>query len=93
MYITITTSQVPPSQLEKVEAFLKEFSPRFKQQPGVISIYHYARPEFGDESTIVIWKDQKSVKAYREGELIKEAMAFEEKLNLKSTREGYPLIF
>ena len=93
MYITITKSQVPPDKLEKVESCLKEFFPRFQKQPGVISIYHYARVEFGDESTIVIWEDQESVKAYRESELIKEALAFEESLGLKSSREGYPLIY
>lgn len=93
MYITITNSQVPPDKVEEVESFLGEFYPRFQKQPGVLAIYHYARPEKGDEFTIVIWKDQESVKAYRESELIKEAIAFEEKLNLKSTREVYPLIF
>ena len=93
MFITITTSEVPPDKVEEVESFLKEFFPRFQKQPGVISIYHYARPEFGDEFTIVIWKDQESVKDYRESKLIKEALAFEESLGLKTTREGYPLIY
>lgn len=93
MYITITTSKVTPDKSERVENFLKEFYPRFQKQAGVMGIYHFSRPEKGDKSTIVIWKDQKSVRAYRESELIREAIAFEEKLNLKSTREGYPLIF
>ena len=93
MYITITTSQVTPDKLEAVESFLKEFYPRFQKQPGVVGIYHFSRPEKGDEATIVIWKDQESVKAYRESGLIKEAIAFEQKLNLPSSRESYPLIF
>ena len=93
MFITITSSKVPPELSEKVESFLQKFLPRMKQQPGVRSIYHYARPDLDDESTIVTWDDQESIKAYRESELIKEAIAFEQKLNLPSTRESYPLIF
>ena len=92
MFITITSSKVPPELSEKVESFLQKFLPRMKQQPGVRSVFHYARPDRGDESTIVIWDDQKSIKAYRESELIKEAIVFEQKLNLPSTREIYPLI-
>lgn len=93
MYITITSSQVKPSQVQVVENFLKDFLPRFRRQPGIISIYHYRRPEMDDESTIVIWKNQASLKAYRESDLIKEAIAFEEKHQLKSTRKAYPLIY
>jgi len=40
-----------------------------------------------------MWRDQESLTAYREGELIKEGIAFELKLGLKSTREAYPLIY
>ena len=94
MFITITTSEVTPDQLVQVEGFLKEFLPRMEKQPGVLAIYHYNRPEKGDESTIVIWKDQESLTAYREGELIKEAIAFEKKMGLEATtREGYPLVY
>jgi len=92
MLISITSSKVNSEQAEKVENFLKEFLPRFKKQPGVVAIYHYRRPEKGDEATIVIWKDEESVKEYREGDLIKEPIAFEQKLGLPSTREAYPLI-
>ena len=79
----------------QVDEFLKGFLPLMKQQPGVVSIYHYSRPEKGDESTVVIWENPAAVKAYRESDLIKEAIAYEQKLGLQSvtTREGYPLIF
>ena len=95
MFITITTSKVSPEQSEKVEKFLEKFLPRFKQQPGVIAIYHYSRADKGDESTIVIWENPEAVKAYRESDLMKEAMAYEQELDLgqMTTREGYPLIF
>ena len=95
MFITITTSKVTPEQVMQVDEFLKGFLPRMKQQPGVVAIYHYSRPEKGDESTVVIWESLAVVKAYRESDLIKEAIAYEQKLGLQSvtTREGYPLIF
>ncbi len=93
MLISITTSQTNPDQLEKVERFLQEFLPRLKQQPGVVAIYHYNRPEKGDETTIVIWENQEALKKYREGNLVKEAIAYEQKLNLPATRESYPLVF
>jgi len=95
MFITITTSKVTAEQAGQVEDFLKEFLPRMKQQPGVNAIYHYSRPDKGDESTVVIWESPEAVKAYRESDLIKEAMAYEQKLGLyeTTTREGYPLIF
>ncbi len=93
MFITITTSKATPEQLQKVEMFLHEFLPRLKQEPGVLAIYHYARPEQGDESTIIIWENEEAVKAYRTGDLIKEAIAFEQAHHLPSTREAYRLIY
>jgi hypothetical protein len=50
MLISITSSQVTPEQAEQVEAFLVQFLPRLKrEQPGVVAVYHYARPDKGDE--------------------------------------------
>ncbi len=82
MFITITTSKATPEQLQEVETFLHEFLP-----------YHYARPEQGDESTIIIWENEEAVKHYRTGDLVKEAIAFEQAHHLPSTREGYPLVY
>ncbi len=91
MFITITSSKVNADQLQEVETFLSDFLPRFEQQPGVAAIYHYIRPDQGDEVTVVIWENQEAVKAYRESALIQEATTFEKKHNLPATREGYPL--
>ena len=92
MFVTITTSKVTAAQLSEVEKFLQVFLPRLqKEQPGVVAILHYARPDKGDDSTIIVWDNPSSVQAYRSGELIKEAIAFEKKLNLSAAREGYPL--
>ena len=93
MYITVTTSKPKSDQLRKIEAFLSKLLPRLEQQPGVVAIYHYVRPEQGDDSTIIIWKNQESVKTYQEGSLSREARAFEKEQHLASTREGYPLTF
>lgn len=92
MYISITASQVTPEEGAKVEGFLAEFLLKLKSVPGVVAIYHYVRPEKGDENTIIIWKDKESLMAYRQGELVKEANAFETRLGLKSTREAYPIV-
>ena len=93
MFITITTSKATPEQLEEIETFLHEFLPRLERQPGLLAIYHYARPEQGDESTIIIWENEEAVQAYRRSDLIQEAIAFEQAHHLPSTREGYPLIY
>jgi heme-degrading monooxygenase HmoA len=93
MFITFTTSKVTPEQLQEIETFLHEFLPRLKQQPGVLAIYHCARAELRDEITIIIWENEEAVQAYRKGNLIKEAIAFEQAHHLPSTREGYPLIY
>ncbi len=95
MFITITTSKVTPEQSKQVENFLNDFLPRMKLQQGVVAIYHYSRPDKGDESTVIVWESPAAVKAYRESDLVKEAMAYEQKLGLQdmTTREGYPLIF
>lgn len=94
MLISITSSKVNNEQATKVERFLAEFLPRLKQEPGVVAIYHYKRPDKGDEATIVIWEDEQSIKRYREGKLIKEPIAFEQELGLQTTttREAYPLL-
>ena len=91
MFITITSSKVDSMQSEKVDKFLAEFLPRFQKQPGVNSIYHFDRPDKGDEVTVVVWESAEAVKAYRQSELIKEAIEFEKANNLPATREGYPL--
>src|SRR5512140_876588 len=92
MFITITSSQVSAEQSEKVQAFLAKFLPRVKQLPGVIAIYHYARPDRGDESTNIVWENTAALQAYRDGDLIKEAIALEKQLGLITTREGYPVL-
>jgi Uncharacterized enzyme involved in biosynthesis of extracellular polysaccharides len=93
MFITVTTSQPKPDQVAEVELFLANFLPRLEQLPGVVAIYHYARPDQGDDITLIIWESQEAAKNYRVGTLFKEAHAFEKELNLASTREGYPLAY
>jgi len=93
MYITITTSKPTPEQLPEVEAFLHQFLPRLRQQPGVIAVYHFVRPDKGDDSTLIIWESEAAVQAYRTSTLVKEAIAFEQAHNLPATREGYPLSY
>jgi heme-degrading monooxygenase HmoA len=92
MFISITSSKYTEDQAPKVEAFLKTFLPRMRQAPGVVSIYNYARPDKGDEHTVVIWESEAALKAYRQSDLVKEAIAFEQAQGLPGTREAYPLL-
>ena len=91
MYISLTGGKVTKESEAETEKFLSEFLPKMRRLPGVMAIYHYYRPELGDNTTIVIWKDREALQAYRNGELIKEAIAFEKKTGRLATREGYPL--
>ncbi len=91
MYITMTHSQGKPDQLQQAAQFLAGFLPRLKQQPGVLAVYHFDRPDKGDDITIIVWKDEASAQAYRQGALVKEAIAFEHSNGMPATRESYPL--
>jgi quinol monooxygenase YgiN len=92
MIISITSSKYTEEQRPKVEAYLKTFLARMRLMPGVVSIYHYARPDKGDEHTLVIWENEAALKAYRQSDLVKEAMAFEQAQGLPGTREAYPIL-
>jgi heme-degrading monooxygenase HmoA len=92
MIISITSSRYSGAEAHQAEAFLKSFLPKMRRFPGVIAIYHYARPDLGDESTIIIWESDEALKHYRESDLVKEAIAFEKKSKLPTTREAYPLL-
>jgi quinol monooxygenase YgiN len=91
MYISITSGQATPQQAEQIDKFLSQFLPKVKKSFGVVAIYHYPQPEKNQTTTIMIWKDKESLMAYRQSDLIKEAIEFEKTNNLKSTRETYPL--
>lgn len=92
MVISITSSRLTEEQTRLTEAFLQTFLPRMRTYPGVMAIYHFARPDHGDENTLVIWESEAALQAYRQSDLVKEAMAFEKDHGLPSTREAYPLI-
>ena len=91
MVISLTTSRVTPEQAQQVEDFLQGFLPRVQREPGVVATYHFHRPDPGQSTTIIIWKTDEARQAYRESELIEEALAFERRLDLASDRETYPL--
>ena len=93
MFLTITTSKVNAKQAPMVEAFLKEFLPKFSKFPGVVAIYHYTETEKESESTVVIWESEEAIKAYWASDLIDEPIAFEKANNLASTREKHRLVF
>jgi len=93
MFITMTSGRGTPEQIQAATIFLQSFLPRLEQQPGVVATYHYLRPEHGDHTTLIISEHEDAVRAYRAGDLVREAMAFEQANNLPATREGYPLAY
>ncbi len=91
MFITLTRSQGTAQQLHETGEFLSQFLPRLKQEPGVRAVYHFDRPDHGDDYTIIVWEDEEAAKAYRQSALVKEAMEFEQAHKMPATRESYPL--
>jgi hypothetical protein len=57
----------------------------------VVAVYHFTKPEVGEEVTVIVWEDEQARAAYRQSELINEALEPEQRLGLASTREAYPL--
>ena len=68
---------------------MANFLPKAKKLPGIDAVYHYTRPDKGNECTVINWRDRESLVSYREGDLIKEAIAFELKHGLKISRESH----
>ena len=93
MVISFTTSTPNPDQHPQVEAFLAEFLPRLAKQPGVVGAYHFTDAEAGESTTVIVWRDDAARMAYRDGQLLREAQAFEAQQGLSSTRRAFPLSY
>ena len=93
MVISVTTSSPMPAQREQVAAFLAGLLPRLEREPGVLAVYHYSDPESGESTTLVVWRDDASRAAYRKSSLIREAMAFEERIGQHGTRRAFSLSY
>jgi len=92
LLITLTRGVVAPAQREQVESFLREFLPRLKrEQPGALDAFHFHNEATNESTTIILWRDEKARADYREGALIKEAMAMEQRLGLTTSRDAYPV--
>lgn len=88
MVVTITEGRYGPEQQAQTEAFLAGFLPRMKQEPGVVEILHHADCESGTTSTLVVWESEADVRRYREGALIREAIALEQRSGEPARRSG-----
>jgi heme-degrading monooxygenase HmoA len=95
MVVSITRSSgLTAEERNEVEGFLTSFLSRLeREQPGVVAAYHFHNDESNESTTIIVWQDEAARLAYREGELIKEAIATEQRLGLSSTREAFPLTY
>jgi len=88
MIVTMTEGHPNEAQGVQTEAFLAEFLPRMKMEPGVVEILHYTDAESRAAVTVVVWESEAAVRRYREGELIKEAIAFERRIGESARRSG-----
>jgi hypothetical protein len=90
--ISLTSSKVTTEQGRVVEEFLADFLPRVKaEQPGVVAVYHFSDVEAAEQVTAIVWEDEAARVAYRQSELINEALELEQRLGLASKRRAYPL--
>ena len=92
MQISFTSSIATADEAEKIEEFLSEFLPRMRKQDGVEGIFHYANTRTGRHTTVVLWRDEDARRAYVNGDLIQEALAFEQAMGNTATREAFPVI-
>lgn len=88
MVVLVPEGRSGPEQQAQTEAFLAEFLPRMNQEPGVVEILHCADRESGTTSTVVVWESEADVRRYREGGLVKEAIAFERHSGEPARRSG-----
>ena len=91
MVVSVTTSFMTAEQLEQVNGFLAEFLPRLKQQSGVLEVLYFTRPLESGGTVVVVWEDDEALHRYRASALSQEALAFERKLGIVTTREAFPL--
>jgi len=88
MVITITASQMDAKKLEAVEAFLSDFLPRMKREPGIVEMVHYVQNDLGNGHDARHLGKRGPRPEVPRGALIKEAIAFEQSQQLSSTRDG-----
>lgn len=55
-------------------------------------MFHYPE-ESGESATLIVWQDEASRLAYRESDLVDEAIDLERRLGLTSTRNAFPLTY
>ena len=91
--ISITSSRPGPREQMEVDRFLAGFLPRLEHEPGVVAVYHYMNDATGESTTLIVWEDEASRLAYRESTLVGEAMAFEHRVGLASSRVAFPLTY
>jgi len=58
-----------------------------------VAVYHCSDEESGESATLIVWQDEASRLAYRESDLLGEAIDLERRLGLTSTRNAFPLTY
>ena len=91
MFITITTSRPSQQEWKLIKPFMANFIPKLRKLPGVQAVYFSYREDKGDETTFIVWENTQAIQNYRESTLFQEAVDFEIKHGLSSTRDGFPV--
>jgi quinol monooxygenase YgiN len=91
MFITITTNHPSQDEWKIIKPFMVQFIPRLRKIKGVHAVYFSYREEKNDETTFIVWENPQSIQSYRESALFQEAVEFEKKYGLSSTRDGFPV--
>jgi len=91
MFLSVTTSHPSAEEWKIIKPFMAQFIPRLRQVPGVHAAYFSYREDKGDETTFIVWENTEAIQTYRESPLFQEAVEFEKKHGLSSTRDGFPI--
>jgi quinol monooxygenase YgiN len=91
MFITITTSHPSQEEWKVIKPFMAKFIPSLRQVTGVHAVFFSYREDKGDETTFIVWENTQAIQTYRESSLFQEAVEFEKKYGLSSTRDGFPV--
>ena len=91
MIISLTSSVPTPEHAAQIGSFPEEFVRRMRRIDGVEGIYHDTGADSGKHTTVVLWRDAVAPRAYMNGDVVTEAIAFETITGNEASRRGFPV--